>query len=649
MKYMRTQHRFALSKFEYERQLKKWNIRKNLKQSDWEYIHRVKKRKRDGKGWLVYVGNIEIQEKKLKREISRRFPPAFGQRFVPGLQTRHRTGHRTRPYRPLSNPIAIPPATTVMGGAQPITNVNAAVMDTRVITARTYAHGRKTVLQRATATGNIELVRILLAKGADVNTPALYIKGRTALQAAAENGNIELVQILLASGADVNAPAAVDCGRTALQSAAERGYVELVRILLLAGAKVNAAAASNRGMSALQAAAITNTIDLVRSLLAEGADVNADNGFSTTLSTAAILGCYVEILETLIHVGADVNPDHGYGSALHIAAENRHIDAGVDVNASHRNRPALWHAVLRNNIELAQILMDAGADVNPLASGGTFRTVLHGAAIEGNIELVQILIKSGADVNAPPAYGSGGFQTALAAAVYSCNTKMVQIRRDSGAEINALSSSGGNNTTALQVTVKRDNMELARLLINAGAEVNAPASNGEYDKYDALYQFFEDFKSGGAALQIAAFDGNLELVRLLIDFNANVNAPGSSGQHGRTTIQAAIWVRKSMNQLPTADLGEQHFRQQWRRSNGGITAFLLNAGADVNALPSEYEGRTVIGAAAEHGRLDMVQLLLNAGADLHHPGNMCHGTPVELATHNGHHVVANILRGYQNL
>lgn len=45
-----------------------------------------------------------------------------------------------------------------------------------------------------------------------------------------------------------------------------------------------------------------------------------------------------------------------------------------------------------------------------------------------------------------------------------------------------------------------------------------------------------------------------------------------------------------------------------------IALQFLEAGADVNAAAAKYYGRTALDGAAEHGRLDMVQLLLNAGA-----------------------------------
>ena len=65
--------------------------------------------------------------------------------------------------------------------------------------------------------GNVELVKMLLDAGADVNAPpAKSYRAKTALQAAAERGNVELVRMLLDAGANVNAPPAADDGRTVL-------------------------------------------------------------------------------------------------------------------------------------------------------------------------------------------------------------------------------------------------------------------------------------------------------------------------------------------------------------------------------------------------------------------------------------------------
>ncbi|MWK60503.1 hypothetical protein GO594_31520, partial [Pseudomonas otitidis] len=66
-------------------------------------------------------------------------------------------------------------------------------------------------------------------------------------------------------------------------------------------------------------------------------------------------------------------------------------------------------------LEIAQILIYFGADVN--ASPGQFngRTALQAAAEIGNIELAQILLLRDAEINASPGYEKG--LTALQAAI----------------------------------------------------------------------------------------------------------------------------------------------------------------------------------------------------------------------------------------
>jgi ankyrin repeat protein len=78
-----------------------------------------------------------------------------------------------------------------------------------------------------------------------------------------------------------------------------------------------------------------------------------------------------------------------------------------------------------------------------------------------------------------------------------------------------------------------------------------------------------------------------------------------------------------------------------------LAKLLINHGADVNAWPSVVEGRTAIEGAAEHGRLDMVQLLLNAGAK----GDVGRGKgftkAIELANKEGHFAIASLLEAAQ--
>jgi tetratricopeptide (TPR) repeat protein len=86
---------------------------------------------------------------------------------------------------------------------------------------------------------NINRIQSLLASGADVN--AKDINGVTALWQAAANGHLDIVKVLLESGANVNIQHK-SLGVTALWMAAREGHTEIVKLLLAAGADVKAGA-----------------------------------------------------------------------------------------------------------------------------------------------------------------------------------------------------------------------------------------------------------------------------------------------------------------------------------------------------------------------------------------------------------------------
>ena len=73
------------SKSQYYLQFKKWNLRKNLNENEWRFIHyRLEKRKRQGKESEVSFNNTLVPVKKVKKEISRHIPPTFEQGLSSG-------------------------------------------------------------------------------------------------------------------------------------------------------------------------------------------------------------------------------------------------------------------------------------------------------------------------------------------------------------------------------------------------------------------------------------------------------------------------------------------------------------------------------------------------------------------------------------
>lgn len=115
--------------------------------------------------------------------------------------------------------------------------------------------------------GDINAVKDLLAKGADVNATELSM---TALTWAAGKGHTEVAKLLIGRGADVNA---IGLGRTALMWAASEGHIETAKLLIERGADVNKG--RETGYTALMLAAFYRKTETAKFLIEEGADMKA--------------------------------------------------------------------------------------------------------------------------------------------------------------------------------------------------------------------------------------------------------------------------------------------------------------------------------------------------------------------------------------
>ncbi|KAM6521887.1 hypothetical protein FALCPG4_011589 [Fusarium falciforme] len=138
----------------------------------------------------------------------------------------------------------------------------------------------RTPTQLAAEYGNLEAVKMLVGRGADINEAPAYRFGRTALQAATsrDEPDMDLVQFLLDNGADVNAEPSVYGGITALQGSAISGDIMLAKRLIDNGADVNGAPSYVEGRYAIEGAAEHGRLDMVQFLLNAGARGNMLNG-----------------------------------------------------------------------------------------------------------------------------------------------------------------------------------------------------------------------------------------------------------------------------------------------------------------------------------------------------------------------------------
>ncbi len=142
-----------------------------------------------------------------------------------------------------------------------------------------------TLLHRAVAADQEEIVKLLIDKGADIN--AKDINSNTPLSLTGIHGNVSVADLLVSAGADLNHKGFG--GWTPLHMAAFKGHINLVNYFVtIRGAEVEIK--DDGGTTALHCAAFKGHDNVICLLFIKDADVNAMGDEGTTPLDAAIEG-----------------------------------------------------------------------------------------------------------------------------------------------------------------------------------------------------------------------------------------------------------------------------------------------------------------------------------------------------------------------
>jgi ankyrin repeat protein len=347
----------------------------------------------------------------------------------------------------------------------------------------------KTPLYFAVDANNTDLVKLLVEAGADVNAgswPPLcqaVDKNNTAIaeylidhganvnypkdwgplqQAPYVSNNIEMVKLLLARGADINAgpwPALLD--------SIYKGRKDIFDLLIQRGADVNIT--NKNGDTPLFCAVNKDDLDYLKILIAHGFKVDTKLwGGETALMSEAIAG-RTEAVKLLLEAGADINAKDDRGqTALHRMWDvrgpfdhNRYptpkdivellLARGADVNLKDKaGRTPLHLAAESADADIVKLLLEKGARVNEKDDESGF-TPLHHAARFGNKSAAEVLIARGAEINAKDKQGHTPLQVAV-----NHDYKIAELLISKGADSGIRTESG---QTILQLAQQRRKME----------------------------------------------------------------------------------------------------------------------------------------------------------------------------------------------
>jgi uncharacterized protein len=441
--------------------------------------------------------------------------------------------------------------------------VLAAVMVTAVLGAAINAP-----VADAAKRGDLAAVKQLLKDGQDVNAP--LGDGMTAIHWAAERGDPDMVDALIYAGANLSAVTRIG-QYTPLHIAARTAHPRVVKALINAKADVNARTVPS-GATPLHLAATAGNVDVITALLDAKAEVNATEPEwnQTPLIFAAAAG-RTDAVKVLLQRGADPNAqakavDLGKESQLDRAAralQQKILEATVPKGQK------ATASQLQASVQAARELLKSGKvpppdpnatagqernfnpeEVNPAQNFKGGMTALHHAVRQGYVDTAAALIDGRADIN-KPMLGDGSSPLLVAAINGQFDAAMLLIEKGADPDL----AMKGTAVTPLWAAVntqwqprtrfpqpqnteqqKHTYLDVMEALLKSGADVNARIAT---HPWIMVYTGCGNNNcgladtSGSTAFWRAAYSVDVDAMKLLVKYGADVNIPTSASGRGR--------------------------------------------------------------------------------------------------------------------
>ena len=382
-------------------------------------------------------------------------------------------------------------------------------------------------------------------------------------------------------------------------------------------------------------AAKTGNLEIVRKHLISGTNPNTKNNDNQTPLDLAMLKNHLEIVQELMKYGADVNLKYDTGETpLHLTSHyglleiaKLLLDHGALVNtADDCNQESPLHYAVNacyDDDRLVLELLKHGADSNAKNIAG--RTPLHKAVVdEGKISLIKTLAQYGAIIDSLDKEG----YTPLHLVIWMIkqyqieDQEYIEVIRELlriGANPNVANNQGD---TPLHTAALCGSVTIVTELLRNGADVHAITDENQYTPL-----FYAVMKDDDNHLH-GTVENHIEIVRLLLQFGAKIDALNTSGDtplhHAQDTIEFVSYLLKQganpdvqnceFNQTILHEVSESKFPK--------IVKLLLEDGAEVNL--ASFEGTPLHHAISKEyvenystqEILEVVTLLLQNGANV---------------------------------
>ena len=350
----------------------------------------------------------------------------------------------------------------------------------------------ETPLMAAARTGNSDAVRLLLSRGAFVNAVDPF-QEESALMWASAQGHLEVVKALLASGADPNLKAHVtqitnrknadhpSGGFTALMFAARNGHSDVVKALIAAGADPKLTNAD--GATATIIAIVNDRLDMAKQLLDLGADPNDGALFF-------VVDMHDATTDMRAHDGSRLQPNHDNGMTA-LGLVKALLDLKADVNkpfvgalhsttlccASAVRSSPFYRAASAADVEVLKLMLANGAKINwtpndiPADDQGKAKAGAGKGKGGPPATALTVAMKGGKGASFAAGPGFGRLGPPPFREPGSRNpAEAMKLLLDAGADANTEVA----GTPLLHQAVQAQQVAMIRALVKAGAALDAP-------------------------------------------------------------------------------------------------------------------------------------------------------------------------------
>ncbi len=486
------------------------------------------------------------------------------------------------------------------------------------------------------------------------------------LHHAAAAGSLSVLEVLLENGANPDGPES--CSSTPLHWAAGLNLVDVLKQLIEFGADPKRVDDNGDGGTALVHALFYGH--------SEAADLLASRMIvPSNLRVAAGLG-RIDLMELFFDELCNLTDDAGKHREWYRANEE-FPERPTREDSQEILDEALCYACFNNRMEAARFLLERGANPN---ARPFYASALHFAVAKDNIELVDILMEAGADLfieddihrSTPQGWAEWGCQNRmsdyllsimadsdLVHSVASGDSSKVQtlISRSSKREL-----MGEKGKQALLEAIESGNEEIEKLLREGGARLclSSAAAIGSIE--DVEYLIGQGMSPNStmtvsvpvpgshavdkeiSALLLAAVNRHERVCRKLIGAGAKVDLYVAAALNMVSEVQT--YIDGGMD----IDAPDQFGRTALHRAIQGdavdVVRFLLERGADPERSADffSYGPRALHIAAQAGASREIVELLIASGVDLNGSSNL--GTPLECALRENQDETAVILKEF---